>query len=215
MAHSLEVGSRIGSKDELRGTVGVSMGTLNEALRLLVNRGVITVRPGPGGGVFVNAPAPFVRLGNLMFALSSSNNSGIQDVVRVRDALEPQVIMDAALHRTSDDIRELRKLTKVASEQSRREDNRLDPQFFWALHRRIAMISPNTLLRGLYLGLIDFIEMRTGPMQPKQGDVDYVATRIDLHRQIVDAIEARDITAAKELADRHALDAPIPAPGRG
>jgi GntR family transcriptional repressor for pyruvate dehydrogenase complex len=41
----------------------VAPATLTEAVRLLQERGLVTVRPGPKGGIFVARPDPFARLG--------------------------------------------------------------------------------------------------------------------------------------------------------
>lgn len=52
LIESVTPGSRLGAKEELRRLCEVSVGTCNEALRLLQARGLVTVRPGPGGGLF-------------------------------------------------------------------------------------------------------------------------------------------------------------------
>ena len=49
----LPAGYRIGTKQELCEEFGVAPATLSEALRVLRARGIIDVRPGPGGGTFV------------------------------------------------------------------------------------------------------------------------------------------------------------------
>ena len=62
-------GVRLGTKDELRKRCEVSVGTFNEALKISQNRGLVALRPGPGGGIFSQAPSAIVRLGNLFLAL--------------------------------------------------------------------------------------------------------------------------------------------------
>src|SRR6202012_6001091 len=56
-------GDRLGSKDELRGQCGVSVGTFNEAIRLLQARKLVTGRPGAGGGACAGAARPLGRRG--------------------------------------------------------------------------------------------------------------------------------------------------------
>src|SRR4051812_45210697 len=63
---SLEPGARLGTKEDLRRTYGVAVGTVNEALRILEARGLVRARPGPGGGLFVAAPVPQMQLNRLI-----------------------------------------------------------------------------------------------------------------------------------------------------
>src|SRR2546428_13996659 len=63
-------GARLGTKTELREWCGVSVGTVNEALRLLQSRGVVAVRPGPRGGVFGGRNTPVGRPGQFGLGLA-------------------------------------------------------------------------------------------------------------------------------------------------
>ncbi|XPP26804.1 MAG: FadR/GntR family transcriptional regulator [Leucobacter sp.] len=88
-----EPGMRLGSKSELAERLGVAPGTLNQATRLLQNRGSLELRPGPGGGLFVAAPNPLEALS--ADALTVSRGSALRnDAIRVRGALDQLVIED-------------------------------------------------------------------------------------------------------------------------
>lgn len=52
----LQAGTRLGSQEEVVAGMGVSRGSAREALRLLVNQGLIISKPGPSGGVYVTRP---------------------------------------------------------------------------------------------------------------------------------------------------------------
>ncbi len=58
IARSARPGDRLGSKAELRERCGVSVGTFNEAIRLVQSRSLVTIRPGPGGGLFAAEQSP-------------------------------------------------------------------------------------------------------------------------------------------------------------
>ncbi|HEY3718019.1 MAG TPA: FCD domain-containing protein [Jatrophihabitantaceae bacterium] len=120
-------GSRLGSKDDLRVRCGVSVGTFDEAVRLVQARGLVAMRPGPGGGLF---------------------------------------------------------------------------QAHWRLHRYIASVSPNEMLRSLGTNLFDLIESAT--IRHTVGRLD-LAERYELHRALVDAIDARDRDAAMGVLAMHAV----------
>ncbi|MFH8559453.1 hypothetical protein [Streptomyces sp. NPDC017988] len=74
LAEAAEPGARLGTKEALRALCSVSVGTFNESLRLLQARGQVTMRPGPGGGVFVAAQSPMARLGNSVLALDAQES---------------------------------------------------------------------------------------------------------------------------------------------
>ncbi|MER6188617.1 FadR/GntR family transcriptional regulator [Streptomyces cyaneofuscatus] len=146
---AVEPGSRLGTKEELRSRCEVSVGTFNEALRLLQARGLVTVKPGPGGGLFSAEQSPMVRLGNSVLALDAQQ-SDVANAVRIRDALDPLLIEDALWHASPADISGLKE--HIAAME--RAAGAADPVAFvhanWRLHAAIAAISPNALLSSLY-----------------------------------------------------------------
>ncbi|MFE7118250.1 FadR/GntR family transcriptional regulator [Streptomyces sp. NPDC057654] len=204
LAKNAEPGTRLGTKEELRGRCAVSAGTFNESLRLLQARGLVTVRPGPGGGIFSSRPSPMVRLGNSMLALDAQETD-VAEAVRIRDALDPLLIEDALWHASPADFAELRGHLDVMA----RAVEAADPVAFvranWRLHARIAAISPNALLRSLYNNLLDLIESHTLGVLPggEQPLAEYIAHRHELHRDIVDALERRDREASLRLIREH------------
>ncbi|MFK4548056.1 DNA-binding FadR family transcriptional regulator [Streptomyces tendae] len=197
-------GSRLGTKEELRTLCEVSVGTFNEALRLLQSRGLVTVKPGPGGGLFSAEQSPMVRLGNSVLALDSQQND-VADAVRIRDALDPLLIEDALWHASPADLAGLRRHITAMENAV----NGADPVAFvhanWRLHAAIAAISPNALLSSLYTHLLDLIESHTLSVLPtsEQPLADYIATRHALHCDLVDALERRDRDEALRLIHEH------------
>ncbi|WP_246281825.1 FadR/GntR family transcriptional regulator [Fodinicola acaciae] len=195
-------GARLGTKEDLRVHCGVSVGTLNEALRLLQARGLVTVRPGPGGGLFAAEQSPMVRLGNSVLALDTGQAS-VAEAVRIRDALEPLLVEDAMWHASPADIAAMK--AKVADMAAAAQA--LDATAFlhanWSLHARIAAVSPHPILRSLYTSLLDLIESHTLGALPATGDPEYLAGRLVLHADLVEAIAARDSAAAVRLVAQH------------
>lgn len=196
----LPTGTRIGTKDDLRTSYGVAPSTVNEALRLLRATGVVEVRSGPGGGVFVSTPLPFVRLGHKVLG-TRHQPIAVADCIAVRNALEAVVVEQATLHSSSADVAELRDL--VDTMQQSVDDNMAFARANWALHRRLAAISPNRVLWELYAGLLDFIESETMEVV---ADIDYSnlrAFRVDVHRRLIEAVSAGDVEAAAEAERAH------------
>lgn len=213
-----EPGARLGTKEELRTLCEVSVGTFNEALRLLQSRGLVTVKPGPGGGLFSAEQSPMVRLGNSVLALDAQE-ADVANAVRIRDALDPLLIEDALWHASPADIAGLRRHIEAMEHAVGREDAVAFVHANWRLHAAIAAISPNALLGSLYSSLLDLIEAHTLSVLPasEQPLGEYIAHRHDLHRDLVDALDRRDRDAALRLIREHNTSlqtAEEPAPGR-
>jgi len=203
-AEAASPGDRLGSKEELRTLCGVSVGTFNEAVRIVQSRGIVSVRPGPGGGVFAAAQSAMVRLGNSVLALDASDNS-VAEAIRIRDALDPLLIEDALWYASPADIAGMREILADMADTMARYD---PPGFVhanWQLHARIAAVSPHPVLRSLYVSLLDQIESHTLDVLPgsDQPLPEYIAERQALHAAIVDALESRDRAAALRLIGEH------------
>lgn len=193
---------RLGTKGELAARYEVAPATLGEALRVLRARGVIEVRPGPGGGVFVAEQAPLFRLARQVLALRD-NGATANDGLAVLDALDAVVIRDAATHRRPRDLRDLdrlgRQLTRAWA------DPMAGPQANWQLHRRIAAISPNPIVRAFYENLVDYLGAELDdPAVAAAGFEPLSARRLRLHLDIIEAIRTGEARAVREVIRRHA-----------
>ncbi|MGN6426676.1 MAG: FadR/GntR family transcriptional regulator [Leifsonia sp.] len=199
----LPAGYRIGTKQELCDRFGVAPATLGEAMRVLRARGLIEVRPGPGGGLFVAEQSPLIRLAHSVLALRQSGAT-INDVVAVLDALDAEVLRDAARYRTDADLADLDALIEELAAVW--NDPAAGLHCNWRLHRRIAEISPNAVLRTFYLNLVDYIESEsvgessTFDVMGFHPDTD---ERLQIHRDLVEAIRSRDESAQTGVLQRH------------
>lgn len=211
IAASVRPGDRLGTKDDLRASCGVSVGTFNEALRTVQARGLVTVRSGPGGGLFASRQSPMVRLGNSMLALDE-NAASVADAVRLRDALDPLLVEDALEHASAHDIAALRAeldQMKVAADDG---DSTAFVRANWALHARIAEITSNAMLRSFYLHLLEIVESHLLAVQPvdNQPLPEYIRSRYELHVALVDAIAAHDTRAHDLIREHNTTGPPIP-----
>jgi DNA-binding FadR family transcriptional regulator len=200
LGKQVKAGDRLGTKDELRERYGVASGTLNEAIRLLQTRGLVDLKPGPRGGIFVAAPPAHIRLSHLILALGDEALS-VADEFEVRNALEVPIAVNAAKSAGSRDISRLRRLVERMGKAG--EDPAEYLRRNWELHEAIARLSPNELLRTIYVTLLDSARDAVRTVAP---DEEFRASWRDnwqLHVDLVEAIASGDPARAVAAAEAH------------
>ncbi|EWT07653.1 GntR family transcriptional regulator [Intrasporangium chromatireducens Q5-1] len=200
LGKQVQAGDRLGTKDELRERYGVASGTLNEAIRLLQTRGLVDLKPGPRGGIFVAAPPAHIRLSHLILALGDEALS-VADEFEVRNALEVPIAVNAAKSAGSRDISRLRRLVDRMGKAG--EDPAEYLRRNWELHEAIARLSPNELLRTIYVTLLDSARDAVRTVAP---DEEFRASWRDnwqLHVDLVEAIASGDPARAVAAAEAH------------
>jgi len=88
--NDLKPGERVPSEWLLPHNLGVSRGTLREALKLLEFQGLTSSKTGPGGGVFVSTVGPDVAI-RLLDNLFLFHPPSIADIYALRKELEPKL----------------------------------------------------------------------------------------------------------------------------
>lgn len=106
MARECAPGDRLGNRAEIREICQVSVGTLHEALRILQSRGIVSLRPGPGGGLFVSNQAPVKRFANELLSTDAASPT-IRETIRIAKALDPLIVDDAARHASPERVQDL------------------------------------------------------------------------------------------------------------
>ncbi|MDQ1060817.1 DNA-binding FadR family transcriptional regulator [Arthrobacter globiformis] len=195
---------RLGSKDEVRQRCSVSVGTFNEALKIAQARGIVALRRGPGGGIFAAQQTPLVRLGNQMLAMDDSEHI-VADALRMRNVLDPLVIEDALMYSSAADVLAMREEVKAMKQAMADGDIAAFLHGNWRFQALVASISPNSMLRTVFLGLLEILErhavtLRAPADHPLPGLLE---ERFELYERMADAMENRDRETAMQIMHIH------------
>jgi DNA-binding FadR family transcriptional regulator len=199
---ALPAGTSIGTLDDLRAETGFARATVSEAVRLLRDRGVVEIRPGRGGGLFVADRGPVVRLRHTLLAVQEEPTA-VADAIELRDHLELLVDLGAARCRSAADVRDLRRcLGRMAAADD--WDSFLRSN--WALHERIAAICPNAMARAVYTGTLGHLSSSSGRHEDPTTSADYRRERHLAHVELVEAIASGDERRVEAAVARHHAD---------
>jgi DNA-binding FadR family transcriptional regulator len=196
---AMQEGDRLGTKKELCARLGIANATLNEAIRLLQERGLVTLRPGPKGGIFVAKVDPVVRLGRALLPLRAEPDV-VAGAIEVQESLQTLAALDALRHRTADDVSALRQ-HRDHLERSVGDDAEFSAALA-GLHETIAMIGTNQVLQAVYRGVLSYLRENQTPDARRPRSAEQRRRLLRHHQQLVDAVIDQD-----EKACRRALSA--------
>ncbi|GAA1709696.1 hypothetical protein GCM10009734_10770 [Nonomuraea bangladeshensis] len=190
---------------------------------------MLEIRPGRGGGLFAADRGPVVRLRHTLLSVADEPGT-VADAIELREHLEELIDLGAARHRTGRDVADLRRLLR-ALRTAPGWDGFMRAN--WALHERIAAISPNTMARAVYVGTLGHLSttsarlaadggraddgraddgraddrpVTTGPAADRPGDdrrAAYRAARYQVHADLVEAIADGDEAAVRVAVAAH------------
>ncbi|MER6958006.1 MULTISPECIES: FCD domain-containing protein [unclassified Streptomyces] len=190
--------SLVGTIEEIRQESGLARATVSEAIRLLRDRGMIVIRPGRGGGLFVADQTPVVRLRHTLLSVAGEPGT-VADAIELRNHLEELVAVGAARCAGEEDIPALRAcLDDMAAAPD--WDGFLRAN--WALHERIAQLCPNVMARAVYLGTLGHLTASTARTADRDPDA-HRARRLRIHTDLVEAIAAGDEDAVRAAVALH------------
>ncbi|MFH1927041.1 MAG: FadR/GntR family transcriptional regulator [Chloroflexota bacterium] len=195
-SNQLQPGKQLPSERDLANRLGVSRNTVREAIRSLEQRGLLMMRP--GSGTFVTEVAPEVVADSIerYFAFSSCSH---EDLVKLREILEPEVAALAAEHSTSEDLARLKNLVEEMENAFSRDDVERYAATDTNFHVALALASHNELIIAITSGLQQimrvWIEAQSKTFRLEKGAFS--------HRAVCEAIAARSPDRAREAMRVH------------
>lgn len=181
-------------------TYETGRGTLREALRLLEFQGVISLKPGPGGGPVLMSPAA-ANLASTLMLLMQLNQAPYRAIVEVRNAIEPMISQLAATRMTDIQLDELG--ATIDAMRADLNDRDLFLESNKRFHDIIAWSSGNVLFAYL-------VDSMLGILDGTAIGIDYPAHRrtaiLKAHEEIFEALAGHDPDAS-EMRMREHIDA--------
>jgi DNA-binding FadR family transcriptional regulator len=191
-SRGLKPGDKLPTERELAATLSVSRATVRSALQDLESKHLLERTQ--GRGTIVAAPPAEV---SELYARLANFESAQQDVAEMRGAMEPLVAELAASRSSAADLIQLQDVLAGSNEHlSPEEALRLDIQF----HTLVAQAARNQLMTTVLTMTSSWTsEVRLRSHSTTEGR----RLSIEGHRHILDAIQARDATAAGVAMREH------------
>lgn len=209
MAAGLGPGDRIPAGWLDPDSLGVSRGTLREALKLLEFQGLIASKTGPGGGTFVTAIAPdsAIRILDNLFLFEPPS---ISDIYAIRRMIEPELAASAAAGSLSAATFEALQSTirLYEAEPVSAEDEYRQRLAELDFHAELARNNPNRLLGFVAVFLLSLLRDMTVCREIYQ-EPNPELRETGLHYQVrlLRAIKTGDAERAREIMRRHMIEA--------
>lgn len=190
------IGDRLPPERVMLEEYAVGRGTLRESLRFLELQGVISLKPGPGGGPFVQQPDA-ANLATSLTLLLQFANAPFRTIAEARAGLEPMMAQLAAQRMTEAQLEELH--ASVSTMAAHLDDQMVFLEENKRFHDAIAHGSGNALFGFLVDALV-------GILDGSAIGIDYPEVRRTAvhkaHLRIYEAIASHDPAAsAAAMAD--------------
>lgn len=198
----LPVGTHLGRRTEFMRRFALSPTVANEALRILRHSGLVSVRPGNRGGLFVASQRPHLRLGATDFWFTEGDPPAVE-LFEARVYLENTLTPIAFGRSTEQDVACMREaLDQMESAR--------DPIGFFVavmqVHRTLVTAARVRVLDGMHQAIVASLTARLTRAVFVPGYEDVLQHSVWVHVAMVDAIERRDQEAFDKLSVLHNED---------
>lgn len=192
---ALKPGERLPPERELCARLGVSRGSLRDAIRILELAGLVVPRQGEGTVVADLSPetvaAPIAQILVRKRAL-------VAELLDVRKMIEPQLASRAAERATAEEIARLEDILRRQREKALRGESTIDED--GEFHYQLALAAKNGVVRSVLDVLMQLLrETRArslqSPGRPRRS--------LEGHERVLDAIRRHDPAAAEAAVRRH------------
>lgn len=191
----LRPGDRLPGEHELARLLGISRPTLRQAVRVLELTGVVEVRRGKNGGVFLLSElVPTVAISSAV----ALEESAAAEALRARRILETAVVHEACARADADDYAQLERAIELLRSHlgERPLVMRADALFHRAVVRSCHNRQLEAAMRGIAKSLAPIRDAYSGGIARDR-------QTLSVHERQLDAMRARDLAALDAVLDEH------------
>jgi len=200
LSGKFQIGDRLPNERALPEQFAASRTSVREALRGLEQAGVIYIKKGVNGGVFVADPDH--RLVSRPFeTLLQLRKVTMDNIVEVRLIFEPEAARLAALRAKPEDLKELEQVINDMSAAI--EVGEPPSSFDLKFHKLIARAAGNPILEMLSESMLEVASKVITELHPSMDVLTHVVKR---HREVFEAVRNRDGDLAFRLMSKHIVD---------
>jgi GntR family transcriptional repressor for pyruvate dehydrogenase complex len=189
----LRPGDRLPPEHELADHLGVSRGSLREAVRALSQIKVLDVRR--GDGTYVTSLTPGELLSGLEFAIEMLHSQGLEEVLEVRSLLLPAAAALASQRVTAEQLLEMHAVVEELEAASHPDEIAL-------LHRRFQSLVGDATGNETLSSILRALQLRGEHVRRAWLSSDPTIRDVALahQRMLLDALERGDSEMARSIA---------------
>jgi DNA-binding FadR family transcriptional regulator len=191
LAARLPVGAHLGRRAEFMDRFGISPMIMSETLRILRGRGLVTVRPGTAGGIFVAALPPQIRLGGMDLWFHDSGTHPL-DLFEARVHLEAQLTPVAFDRASAADVEAMR---SALGQMNAARDARAFLDAVMTLHRALVAAARVPVLDAMHQTVVAVLRGTLTRATFIDGYEPLLRHSIGVHEGLVEAIASGDRAA--------------------
>jgi GntR family transcriptional regulator, transcriptional repressor for pyruvate dehydrogenase complex len=192
---TLHLDDRLPTEEQLAGQLGISKPTLRQALRVLERSGLLRVRAGKGGGIFLASEVVPVDAITHNVAVEAED---AVDVLRARRLLEGAVTIMAAKVATEEDFAAIERTVELLARSIGDRPRVMGSNAMF--HRAVIRACHNKTLQSAMRN----IEGDLAPIRDTyQGGIENDRETLEIHQRQLAAMRSGDLKALARILDEH------------
>lgn len=200
LSGKLQPGDKLPTERGMAESFETSRTSVREALRRLEQEGLIHIKKGINGGVFI-AELDHRPVANSLHTLLQLRKVSIQNIAEVRLIFEPQAARLAAERASPEDLWELEEVVARMSEAVTSKE--LPRSYDLKFHQIIARAAGNPVLQMLAEAMLEVASKAITELNPS---VDTLRHVLRCHRQVLEAVRREDGELAEKAMRAHIVD---------